>query len=61
MTYSKITVYMPPEMIAELDEMRSKFRRQGKAVDRGRLVRDCIRAALPDLAPQRDDGADGDR
>ena len=42
---AKITVYMPPDMIADLDWMRSEMVRGGRNLDRGRMVRAAIRVA----------------
>lgn len=41
----KVTIYMPPDMVADLDEKRAELRRNGEPVDRGRLVRAAIRTA----------------
>lgn len=42
---AKITVYMPPDMVADLDWMRSEMVRSGRGLDRGRMVRSAIRVA----------------
>jgi hypothetical protein len=39
---AKITVYMPADMIADLDDIRTAFVRKGISVDRGRLVRAAL-------------------
>lgn len=41
----KVTIYMSPDMVADLDEKRAELRRDGDPVDRGRLVRAAIRVA----------------
>lgn len=38
----KVTVYMPPEMVAGLDGLRASLRGEGVTVDRGALIRACI-------------------
>lgn len=41
----KVTLYMPPSMVAELDDLRADLRRAGAVVDRGRMIRAAIRVA----------------
>ena len=46
----KITVYVSEEELLALEQARLTLRaRHGKAVDRGRIVREAIAAALDDL------------
>ncbi|HSN12876.1 MAG TPA: hypothetical protein VLS51_12290 [Propionibacteriaceae bacterium] len=45
----KITVYVSAEELIKLEQARLTLRAQGIAVDRGRLVRAAIAAALADL------------
>lgn len=43
----KVAHYMPPGMVADLDDLRAKLRRQdGVTVDRGALIRAAITMAL---------------
>jgi hypothetical protein len=41
----KVTVYMPPDWVAMLDEDRARMRRAGDPVDRGRMIRAAVRTA----------------
>ena len=46
----KITVYVSEQELLALEQARLNLRaRHGKAVDRGRIVREAIAAALEDL------------
>ncbi len=45
----KITVYVSADELLALEHARLRLRAQGIAVDRGRLVRAAIAAALADL------------
>jgi hypothetical protein len=52
----KITVYVSAEELLALEQARLTLRaRHGKAVDRGRIVREAIAAALADLEANGDD------
>jgi hypothetical protein len=52
----KITVYVNAEELLALEQARLTLRaRHGKAVDRGRIVREAIAAALADLETNGDD------
>lgn len=52
----KITVYVSAEELLALEQARLTLRaRHGKAVDRGRIVREAIAAALADLETNGDD------
>ncbi len=47
----KITVYLSPEELGDLERARLALREQhGLRVDRGRIVREAVAAALADLA-----------
>ncbi|MBI4901963.1 MAG: hypothetical protein HY829_16030 [Actinobacteria bacterium] len=50
----KITVYVSAEELIKLEQARLTLRAQGIAVDRGRLVRAAIAAALADLEENGD-------
>lgn len=50
----KITVYVSAEELIALEQARLTLRAQGIAVDRGRLVRAAIAAALADLEENGD-------
>jgi hypothetical protein len=50
----KITVYVSQEELIALEQARLTLRSQGIAVDRGRLVRAAIAAALADLEEHGD-------
>jgi hypothetical protein len=50
----KITVYVSAEELIRLEQARLTLRAQGIAVDRGRLVRAAISAALADLEENGD-------
>lgn len=49
----KVTSYMPPGMVADLDELRAELRRQGITADRGALIRAAIAYASADPATWR--------
>ena len=50
----KITVYVSEQELLALEQARLNLRaRHGKAVDRGRIVREAIAAALEDLETNR--------
>ena len=52
----KITVYVSAEELLALEQARLTLRaRHGMAVDRGRIVREAIAAALADLEANTDD------
>jgi len=53
----KITVYVSADELIALEQARLTLRTQGIAVDRGRLVRAAIAAALADLE-EKGDSAD---
>jgi hypothetical protein len=42
----KITVYLPEALLADVDEYRAALRRDGVRVDRGRVIRECLRLGL---------------
>lgn len=46
--HTKVTVYMPPDMLADLDALRAELTRDGFGVDRGQMVRAAIRVAEAD-------------
>ena len=46
----KITVYVSRDELIALEQARLTLRREGLAVDRGRIVREAIAALLVDLA-----------
>ncbi len=50
----KITVYVSQDELIALEQARLTLRSQGIAVDRGRLVRAAIAAALADLEEHGD-------
>jgi hypothetical protein len=50
----KITVYVSADELIALEQARLTLRTQGIAVDRGRLVRAAITAALADLEENGD-------
>ncbi len=50
----KITVYVSADELIRLEQARLTLRAQGIAVDRGRLVRAAIAAALADLEENGD-------
>jgi hypothetical protein len=50
----KITVYVSADELIALEQARLTLRTQGIAVDRGRLVRAAIAAALADLEENGD-------
>jgi hypothetical protein len=50
----KITVYVSVDELIALEKARLTLRAQGMAVDRGRLVRAAIAAALADLEENGD-------
>jgi hypothetical protein len=50
----KITVYVSADELIKLEQARLTLRAQGIAVDRGRLVRAAIAAALADLEENGD-------
>jgi len=50
----KITVYVSADELIALEQARLTLRAQGIAVDRGRLVRAAITAALADLEENGD-------
>ncbi len=50
----KITVYVSADELIKLEQARLTLRTQGIAVDRGRLVRAAIAAALADLEENGD-------
>jgi hypothetical protein len=41
----KVTMYMPPGMLADLDVLRAELVREGLNVDRGALIRAAIQVA----------------
>lgn len=45
----KVTYYMPPGMVADLDELRVELQRLGVRVDRGQLVRAAVKLAQKDV------------
>lgn len=45
----KMTVYVTADELLDIEHARLSLRRQGLAVDRGRLVREAIAIALADL------------
>ena len=52
----KITVYVSPEELLELEQARLALRsRHGLAVDRGRIVREALAVVLADLESSGDD------
>jgi hypothetical protein len=51
----KMTVYLSSDELMDLEEARLTLRRQGLAVDRGRLVRAAVAMALADLDEQGED------
>lgn len=57
----KITVYVSSDELIGLEEARLALRRQGLAVDRGRIVRAAIALAMADLAEHGVHGALVDR
>lgn len=44
----KVTMYMPPGMLADLDVFRAELVRDGLNVDRGELIRAAINVASID-------------
>lgn len=45
----RVTVYMPPGMVADLDALRADMlRRSGINVDRGRLIRAAVLLGMDD-------------
>jgi len=50
----KITVYLSPEELVELEHARLALREQGLAVDRGRIVREALSIVLADLDSRGD-------
>lgn len=44
----KVTMYMPPGMLADLDVLRAELMRDGLNVDRGQLIRAAIKVASED-------------
>lgn len=44
----KVTMYMPPDMLADLDVLRAELMRDGVSVDRGQMIRAAIRMAHGD-------------
>lgn len=42
----KVTVYMPVDVVADIDEFRAVVRRSGTPVDRSRLVREAVILAI---------------
>lgn len=44
----KVTMYMPPGMLADLDVFRAELRRDGVNVDRGQVIRAAIKVANHD-------------
>ena len=44
----KVAHYMPPGMVADLDELRAELKRDGLTVDRGALIRAAIAMAQAD-------------
>ncbi len=53
----KITVYVTADELIDVEHTRLSLRRNGLAVDRGRLVREAIHLALEDVAANGDDSA----
>jgi hypothetical protein len=50
----KITVYLSPEELVELEHARLALRQHGLAVDRGRIVREALSIVLADLDSRGD-------
>lgn len=46
----KVTMYMPPGMLADLDMLRAELMRDGLNVDRGQVIRAAIEVASSDPA-----------
>ena len=51
----KMTVYVTPEELLDLEHARLTVRRLGLAVDRGRLVREAVAIALADIDSRGED------
>ena len=51
----KMTVYVTAEELLDLEHARLTLRRQGLAVDRGRLVREAVAIALADIDSRGED------
>jgi hypothetical protein len=53
----KVTVYLTSEEFLDIEHARLALRRQGIAVDRGRLIRQAVSLALADLDEHGGDSA----
>jgi hypothetical protein len=51
----KVTVYLTSDELLDIEHARLALRRQGIAVDRGRLIRQAVALALADLAEHGED------
>jgi hypothetical protein len=53
----KVTVYLTSDELLDIEHARLALRRQGIAVDRGRLIRQAVALALADLDEHGEDSS----
>lgn len=46
----KVAVYLPPQLLDDVDELRLDLRRRGVTVDRSALIAEALRLAVHDYA-----------